>query len=108
MINSLKPVSKVTIYDYPALTANIWFPTLIQGSKFQNVKVRQAVSYAIDFPTIIKSVYGAEYQPMSQLSYTGSPYFNKDITGYKYDVAKAKALLAEAGFPNGFDTTNGS
>ncbi len=105
MITSLKPVSKVTIYDYPALTANIWFPTLIQGSKFQNLKVRQAVSYAIDFPTIIKSVYGLEYQPISQLSYSGSPYYNKDITGYKYDVAKAKALLAEAGFPNGFDAT---
>ncbi len=105
MITSLKPVSKVTIYDYPGLTANIWFPTLIQGSKFQNLKVRQAVSHAIDFPTLIKSVYGPEYQPLSQLSYPGSPYFNKDIVGYKYDVAKAKALLAEAGFPNGFEAT---
>ncbi len=105
MITNLKSSSKVTIYDYAFLQLNIWYPTLVSGSKFQNLKVRQAISYAIDMPTVIKSLFGAEFDTTNQVSYQGSPMYSKDITGYKYDPQKAKQLLAEAGYPNGFDAT---
>jgi peptide/nickel transport system substrate-binding protein len=69
---------------------------------FDNLKVRQAVAYVLPYQKIMDAaVYGQ-----------GIPLFggaaNKDWprpTHYQTDVAKAKALLAEAGFANGFSTT---
>lgn len=64
--------------------------------------VRQAMNMAFDRDAIVKTLgYGT---PTVQYAPRGTVYFNKDIDGfYKYDVAKAKSLLAEAGYPNGFE-----
>jgi peptide/nickel transport system substrate-binding protein/oligopeptide transport system substrate-binding protein len=71
---------------------------------FDNVKVRQALNMAINKDRITRILNGratAANQPLPPLM----PGYDKSFTGYAYDVAKAKALLAEAGFPNGFETT---
>jgi len=72
---------------------------------FDNVKVRQAVAYAIDK----KAIADAFYAGLGQVATNPMPPtlwgFNKDVQGYPYDPAKAKELLKEAGFPNGFSTT---
>jgi peptide/nickel transport system substrate-binding protein/oligopeptide transport system substrate-binding protein len=68
-----------------------------------NVKVRQALNMAINKERITRILNGratAANQPLPPLM----PGYDKSFTGYAYDVAKAKALLAEAGFPDGFDT----
>ncbi|WP_454856488.1 ABC transporter substrate-binding protein [Rhizobium binxianense] len=73
---------------------------------FDNVKVRQAVAYALD-----REGLTAGFAPMSGPLYTLVPpdfpsgYDQKSLPEdirYAYDPQKAKALLAEAGFPNGF------
>jgi ABC-type transport system substrate-binding protein len=69
-----------------------------------NLKVRQAIAYALDRDAIAdvmtdgqaKGLY--QWFPKGQLGYDSA----LDST-YKYDPAKAKQLLTEAGFPNGFD-----
>jgi peptide/nickel transport system substrate-binding protein len=69
-----------------------------------NVKVRQALNYAVDVPSIIKSLFnGHAYQTASIIgpNVVGN---DPDIKPYAYDPDKAKSLLAEAGFPNGFST----
>ena len=58
---------------------------------FDNLKVRQALNYAVDKKS--NSIIGPR-----DFGYAGEP------AGYPYDPAKAKALLAEAGYPNGFST----
>ena len=71
---------------------------------FDNVKVRQAVNMAVNKERITRILNGRATpanQPLPPLM----PGYDKDFKGYAYDVAKAKALLAEAGFPNGFETT---
>ena len=94
----------VTVYDYPAAALYLWFPTNIDGSPFQDVRVRQAVSYALDMPEIIGSLYGSEFTDINQLSYHGSALWDDTIKGYEHNVEKAKSLLAEAGYPNGLKT----
>ncbi|MCA9836991.1 MAG: ABC transporter substrate-binding protein [Trueperaceae bacterium] len=72
---------------------------------FDNVKVRQAISYAIPYDVIIDNVlngYGIQLtSPIPQ----GTPYHTDEYFQYSQDPEKAKALLAEAGFPDGFDAT---
>lgn len=71
---------------------------------FNNVKVRQAFSYAIDRNKIIEEVlkgeaYGPGVNGICPPSFKG--YDITKITGYDFDADKAKKLLAEAGYPNG-------
>jgi peptide/nickel transport system substrate-binding protein len=73
------------------------------NSPFKDVKVRQAVAYAIDQKGIISALLG-EAIAVNQHVGPGKWGFNPNVTGYPYDPAKAKQLLAEAGFPNGFKT----
>lgn len=73
---------------------------------FDNEKVRQAVNYAIDKQEIIDTVmkgYGIKLQ--SFLSPAMAYYYNDDIKGYEQDLEKSKALLAEAGYEDGFTMT---
>jgi ABC-type transport system substrate-binding protein len=70
---------------------------------FDNVKVRQAVNMAINKERITKIINNRAIpanQPLPPLM----PGYDKAFTGYAFDVAKAKATLAEAGFPDGFAT----
>lgn len=72
---------------------------------FSDVRVRQAISHVLDRKTIALGVYGFD------LDYIGSHFSPLhpayvDLTGtYPVDIAKAKSLLAAAGFPNGFSCT---
>src|SRR5262249_20857160 len=69
---------------------------------FNDLRVRQAVNYAVDWTAIIKSLMGGLGRPLPGVA-APSVFGYTPIRGYDYDVAKAKQLLAEAGYPNGFD-----
>ena len=76
-------------------------------SVFSNLKVRQAICYAVDRDAIAKS-FGYGYWPVTprhQLALPGEWCDNPDVKGYPYNPEKAKQLLAEAGYPNGFEVT---
>ena len=74
------------------------------NSPFANVKVRQALAHAVDTNTIVKTVYLGEAEVANQQIYKGNWAYNPGIVGYPYNPAKAKQLLKEAGYPNGFKT----
>ena len=68
-----------------------------------NIKVRQAISYAIPREQIVKALYGSYSTPTSSAVDKGAEGYNpSDTNMYSYDVAKAKQLLAQAGYPHGF------
>jgi ABC-type transport system substrate-binding protein len=68
-----------------------------------NVKVRRAITHAIDRNTIIKHILEGNAYPLSGL--VGPQVFGYDAgaKALSYDPGKAKQLLSEAGFPNGFE-----
>ncbi|MBU6265204.1 MAG: hypothetical protein KGM14_03305 [Actinomycetales bacterium] len=71
-----------------------------------DVKVRQALNYATDKAAIAKALFGDYGKATNSLQVEGFIGYDKALdSAYPYDPAKAKALLAEAGYPNGFDIT---
>ena len=82
-------------------TRNIGFN--LSYGPFADRRVRQAVNHAINSNLIIQRLArNKAYPAVSWLPLT-SPAFDKGATGYSFDQAKARALLAEAGFANGFE-----
>jgi peptide/nickel transport system substrate-binding protein len=73
-------------------------------SPWSNVKVRQALEYAVDKKAIAPSVGYGFYQPANQFALPTDARYNKNLVPREYDPAKAKALLAEGGYPGGFKT----
>jgi len=73
-------------------------------SPFSNIKVRQAISYALDNEAIAKSLGYGFFKGANQWFPQGNPAYNPAVVGYPYNPDKAKQLLSEAGYPKGFDT----
>ncbi|SBS26197.1 Periplasmic dipeptide transport protein precursor [Marinomonas spartinae] len=77
----------------------------VKKKPFGDVKVRQALNYATDKKAIIDAVFqGAGTVAKNPIPPTMWSY-NNSIKDYPFDPAKAKELLKEAGYPNGFSTT---
>jgi peptide/nickel transport system substrate-binding protein len=73
-------------------------------SPFADVRVRRAVEYAIDKVAIAKAVGYGIYKPATQPTAMETWSYNGSVKGYEYNPQKAKELLAQAGYPNGFKT----
>lgn len=74
------------------------------GSPFADIRVRQAISYAIDSEAIAKAVGYGFYLGTSQFYPPGGYAYNPAVVGYPYNPQKAKELLFQAGYPKGFET----
>ncbi|MET3698751.1 peptide/nickel transport system substrate-binding protein [Bacillus oleivorans] len=70
---------------------------------FNNKLVRQAINHAIDKEAIIAAFYEGAAQPAVNPMPPVIAGYNDEIAGYEYDPEKAKQLLAEAGFADGFE-----
>jgi peptide/nickel transport system substrate-binding protein len=75
-------------------------------SPFANQKVREAVEYAIDREAIAKAFSYGFWPAPYQIPPPGDPAYDPNFSlARKYNVDKAKQLLTDAGYPNGFDAT---
>jgi peptide/nickel transport system substrate-binding protein len=91
--------------DIKVATADVFRIELVQlnttKKPFDDVRVRQALNYAVDKEALVKgALYGAGKVAVSSIPIMA--YHNEDLKPYPFDPAKAKSLLAEAGYPNGF------
>jgi len=74
----------------------------VEGSPGANLLVRQAIAHAIDLQAIVNTVrYGAAITT-NQWIYPGHWAYNPEVKGYPYDPDKARQLLIDAGYPDGF------
>jgi ABC-type transport system substrate-binding protein len=107
-IATIQADSNLKFYPRPAL--NVFYLGLNNAiAPFDNEKVRQAVAMAIDKQRIVDQYYPAGSSVAQQFVPPSlKPGFSDTGDGakwYTYDPAAAKALLKDAGFPNGFDVT---
>ncbi|WP_078381986.1 glutathione ABC transporter substrate-binding protein [Sutcliffiella halmapala] len=104
MINTVEASSNVGVYRSEGFgTEYIGFN--VQQEPFDDVRVRKAIAYAIEMDSIIQGVYNNVGRKANSL--LGSKVFgyHEGLTPYEYNLNEAKKLLAEAGFPNGFEVT---
>ncbi|PPD14635.1 MAG: ABC transporter substrate-binding protein [Methylobacterium sp.] len=102
----LRAAQKLTVIGTPVENALQYIGMNAKEGPFTNPKVRQAVAYAIPYQKIMEAVLFGQAIPMygdKDNVATGLEWPQKH--GYTTDIAKAKALMAEAGVPNGFETT---
>ena len=111
-ISELKATEQFTVVSTPienclyAIDLNTQPELAGAPNPFSDVKVRQAVAYAMPYDAIVETalygecvpMYGAESMTAKTIDWP-QPY------PYSTDPAKAKSLMAESGYPNGFDTT---
>lgn len=102
--NTLKGNPNVA-FDAVNASYIIWLELNAKIKPFDNVQVRQAMNLAIPQEEIIRTIYyglaDPEKAPMPYIY----PMANLSYYRYGYNLEAAKKLLAEAGFPNGFQTT---
>jgi peptide/nickel transport system substrate-binding protein len=102
----LRDAGKLAIVSTPYSNGIQYIGMNVKNPPFDNLKVRQAVAYAIPYQKIMdaalfglaKPLFGAPAGTPTEVAWP-------QAHGYNTDIAKAKALLAEAGYPNGFETT---
>jgi peptide/nickel transport system substrate-binding protein len=93
----------LTVYSQPS--NNVLYLALnLERKPFDNVLVRRAVALAIDKQAIAQGFYAAGAVVADNWTPPGMLGENPKVKAYPHDVAQAKALLAKAGFPNGFKT----
>lgn len=72
---------------------------------FKDIRVREAVSLAMDRQAIVTRVMDGAAEVINQFASPRMPAFNRELAPLAYDPVKAKKLLADAGYPEGFGLT---
>ena len=90
------PVDRVYYIAFNNLTSGVDTP-------IQDKLVRQALNYAVDRQAIIDALFNGYADLITGFVTTGNLGYNDSLEPYSYDPEKAKALLAEAGYPDGFE-----
>ena len=102
----LKNVPNVMVA--PEMTMRVSFLAMDAAGRsgpnpFTDIRVRRAVNHAVDRETVVKNLIGQGSAIVHSACFPQQFGCTDDVVRYGYDPAKAKALLAEAGYPNGFD-----
>ncbi len=109
-------VGSITATDLPAIKGDPSIKTIVDPAAtgrglvlnptippMDNLKLRQAIAYSIDRKAMVQALSSGIGKPAYQPFTKDSPTYDPALEGlYDYDPDKAKALMAEAGMPNGF------
>lgn len=98
-LQSLGLARQVGLGTIPSIYPN----TVAEGSKWKDSRLLNALEYALDKPAIAKALGQGQYTALKMLSPAGRAGYDASYVGHPYDVAKAKQLLSDAGFPTGFN-----
>lgn len=101
-LDAIKGKPGITVFEAPSFQATYLY--LNNRNRYlENVKVRRAISYAIDYQGIIRGVKKGRAVQMRGPIPQGMAGHDKTVFQYYRDLATARRLLAEAGHPQGFE-----
>jgi len=103
LTNQIDGQPNLTLQRVPGTIITVMFN--FNMPPFDNQKVRQALNYALNVDEILQYVLAGAGTRLASATKPGMLGHDPDLKPYPYDLDKAKQLLAEAGYPNGFDAT---
>ena len=103
-ISRIEGLASASVHKQPSLALS-YVGFNMAKEPFDDVRVRQAISMAIDKSQIIDGIYEGTGVPATGPIAPHVWGFDESVQPLEYNVEEAKALLAEAGFENGFETT---
>ncbi len=83
---------------------NIWICFNVSKPPYDNKKVRQAIAYTVNKKKLLEAVYWGLGEVQNNQPFLNASRFYIPVQEREVNIAKAKQLLAEAGYPNGFKT----
>jgi peptide/nickel transport system substrate-binding protein len=97
-----KPIPGIVIGENYA--GNMWICFNVTKAPYDHKKVRQAIAYAVDKKKLLDAVYWGLGEVQNNQPFLKASRFYIPVEDRTVDLAKAKQLLAEAGYPHGFKT----
>ncbi|MEM9707705.1 MAG: ABC transporter substrate-binding protein [Pseudomonadota bacterium] len=96
--------ARVIMLGFPHEAEALKYSEDVEGANpFADVRVRQAVAHAVNVPAILQTIMRGNAEEVSQLVSPAMRGYSPSLAARpEFDVEKAKALLAEAGYPDGF------
>ncbi len=106
-IEYLQNTDICNVYLFPGMTLEYIICNGAKHPELDDVRVRQALRYAMDLEGMVKLAYGATASPADGIVTSANQFYVPcpDDQKYTYDLEKAKQLMAEAGYADGFDAT---
>jgi peptide/nickel transport system substrate-binding protein len=101
MISQLKSDTSVNVQLFRALASQFGWLNHRQ-TPLDDVKVRQALNYAIDRQALVDTVLFGNGEVATSFRAKGSTCWDESLLGFPYDLEKAKQLMAESKYPDGF------
>lgn len=101
---ALQRAGLVLVRNPQASVYEFWVQTT-KGGPLGDRRVRLAMNHAVDRDAIVKNLYGGAGTPLGQRVGSDGFGFNPNLRPYAYDPARARQLLAEAGYAGGFETS---
>ncbi len=100
-VTDLQNTSNLQVYKFTS-TYNNFIVLNCRNAPLSDVKVRQALNYATDKQSIIKSILYGNAEFSNSFMPRGALYWNPDQPGYPFNIDKAKTLMSQSTVPNGF------
>jgi len=103
-MNALKSQPTIHAQTFPSTELD-YIAMNEQKEPFGDVHIRRAISYAIDRKALVSTALFGQGTPANSLFMPGVPFYDPNTKGLQFDVAAAKAEMAQSSKPNGFTTT---
>ena len=98
--------ARVTYFGFDVFRDELQYSNIKGKNPFKDVRVRQAIAHAIDVDLLRTKIYRGYANPIATIIAPQVQGYAKDVDQrYKFDIPRARKLLADAGYANGFEVT---
>lgn len=103
LIRRMEGATNISVTDkgYAGIGPLNWLAFNTKHPALSDVRVRQAIAYAIDRDFVTNALHAGLSKPAVEPVVQNSPFFTENVERYDFDLDKSKALLAEAGYGEG-------